>query len=65
MNNPMCNDLDNARLNRERIKRGVTNQYYDEQANILAQWLWCEPPPADLVIGELPVIDLKQIQLDR
>ena len=63
--NLMCDDLECARLNRERIKAGVTNRYYDEQAHILAQWQWCEPPPADLVLGELPIVDLKQIQLDR
>ena len=52
----MCEDLDLARRNRERIESNGTNHYYEEQAHALAQWEWGEPPPESLVIGELPYV---------
>lgn len=62
--NLMCDDQDKARLNRERVKQGVGNDYYDQQARCLAQWTE-DKPPENLVLGELPVVGLKQIRLDR
>jgi len=52
----MCGDLDNARLNRERIERGETNPYYAEQARAVAQWQFGAPAPESVVLGELPYV---------
>ena len=57
-------DLDAARRSREWDKK-ETNRFYDEQAKILVQWRWGEKPPADLIIGSLPQVNLKAIRLDR
>lgn len=54
-------DLDAAKRSRERVK---DNRFYDEQAHILAQWQWNEPPPKDLILGELPYVGLNRIRLD-
>ena len=58
-------DLERARLNRERVKEGYCNEYYDQQARICAQWHSGERPPCNLMLGNLPEVNLKQIQLDR
>ena len=55
-------DLAAARRSREAQAR-ASNEFYDEQAHILAQWIGKEPP-ADLILGALPVVNLKQIRLD-
>lgn len=65
MENPMCPNIEEARLNRERVKEGYCNTFYDQQANIEAQWAYGALPPRSLVIGALPVVCLKQIRLDR
>jgi len=54
MNRAMCDDLENARLNRERIARGETNQFYDQQSHAIAQWQPGTPVPDSVVLGELP-----------
>jgi len=56
MNNLMCDNLDNARLNRERIQRGDTDQYYTEQAHAVAQWSLGEIAPKGVVLGSLPFV---------
>ena len=56
MNDLMCDDLNNARLNRERIQRGDSNQYYLEQAHAVAQWHLGEPAPQGVVLGSLPFV---------
>ena len=50
----MCEDTNNAKLNRERIKQGATNQYYDEQAHAVAQWRPGELKPESVILGSLP-----------
>ena len=65
MNNPMCADLEQARLNRERVKEGYCNAFYDKQANILAQWSFGSKPPSSLILGGLPQVNPNQIRLDN
>lgn len=65
MFNLMCDDLAQAKHNRERVAQGCCNQFYAEQAHILAQWQPDDLPPEDLILGELPYINLKQIRPDR
>jgi len=50
----MCDDLENARLNREHIKGGSTNDFYEEQRRSVAGWRVGEPCPKSIVLGELP-----------
>ena len=54
MHNLMCEDPELAQLNRDRIKQGETNQYYNQQAHAVAQWQLGEPAPGGVVLGELP-----------
>lgn len=63
--NAMCDDLDSAKLNRERIKRGETNLFYEGQAHILAQWHDGDEPPCSLIFGTLPEVNRKTLRLDR
>ena len=63
MNRVMCDDLENARLNRERIARGETNPYYAQQAHAVAQWQLSETPSESVVLGELPYVG--RIRRDR
>ena len=65
MSNLMCDDLELARLNRERVAKGYCNHFYDEQAKALAQWEWGGKPPVGLILGELPYVGINQIRLDR
>ncbi len=62
MLNLMVDNLDNARDNRERVREGYCNQFYNEQARCLAQWT-DKKPPENLVLGELPYVG-KQPRLD-
>ena len=47
-------ELEAARINRERVKRSDNDAYYAQQAKACAQWVWGQPPPEGLVVGELP-----------
>ncbi len=49
-------ELEQARLNRERVKQGIGNQFYQEQANAVAQWGFGEPKPESVIVGELPYV---------
>ena len=59
MFNAMCDDLDNAKANRARVKEGFGNAFYDQQANAVAQWQLGELPPESVVLGSLPEVSLK------
>ena len=65
MNRLMCEDENRAKLNRERVARGETNRFYNEQAHAIAQWGWGEDKPESVVVGELPYVGVNQIRLDR
>lgn len=53
----MCDDLDAAKRNRERIANGETNRFYNEQAHAIAQWSLDEViPPESVILGELPYV---------
>jgi len=52
----MCNDLDKAKRNRERVKQGYGNQFYNRQAYAVAQWQFGEFPPKSIILGELPYV---------
>jgi len=60
-----CDDLEQARLNRERVKQGYGNEFYDNQSSCLAQWHLGDLPPKELILGSLPEVNPKQIRLDR
>ncbi len=49
-------ELETARLNRERVKSGETNAYYDQQRNIAEGWAYGTKPPEGLRLGELPYL---------
>ena len=58
-------ELEQARLNRERVKQGYGNEFYANQACICAQWHLGDLPPRELILGALPEVNPKQIRLDR
>ena len=60
----MCEDLERAKLNRERVKQGYGNVFYAQQARAIAQWQWGETPPDSIIFGELPFVG-GDIRLDR
>ena len=49
-------EINHARKNRERIKQGYCNEFYDQQAHILRSWTGKEPP-AGLVLGDIQFHD--------
>ena len=55
MFNLMCDDLEQARLNRERDNT-QTNEFYAQQARAVAQWTMGEPKPESVILGELPYV---------
>jgi len=52
----MCDDLTQARLNRERVKTKDDMAYYSAQAHAVAQWQWGEPCPPSIACGDLPYV---------
>ena len=56
MFNAMCDDLDAARRNRERVEQGYGNAFYHEQAHAVAQWTPGEAKPESVILGELPYV---------
>lgn len=56
MPNAMCDDLDAAQRNRERVKQGYGNRFYNEQAHAVAQWALGDKKPESVILGELPYI---------
>lgn len=49
---PMCDNLEAAKQNRERIKQGFGDEFYTEQERIIAHWTEGKPLPVGLVVGE-------------
>lgn len=55
--NLLCEDYRKAKLNRQRVRGGYCNRYYEAQAR--AERYWKEGlPPSKLRIGELPQVHL-------
>jgi len=52
----MCDDLDAARRNRERVSQGYGNAFYYEQAHAVAQWSLEGEKPESVILGELPYV---------
>lgn len=61
MQNLMCDDIEQARLNRERVARGDTNEFYNEQHQIIAHIPLFVPLPKKVITGKLPQVVLHHI----
>ena len=46
--NLLCEDIERAGQNRQRVAQGFGNRYYDRQQNILEGWEYGAPPPFNL-----------------
>lgn len=46
------NEAERARQNRELVKTGIGNRFYDRQSKIAAQWESGALPPKGLVVSE-------------
>ena len=53
----MCENPEAAQKNRERVKTGYGNRYYEQQAHAVAQWGLEQSKPESVMLGELPVLD--------
>ena len=59
MINFMVDDAQAAEENRERVRAGYGNAYYDQQAAAVAQWTVGKSKPDAVIIGELPYHSLR------
>lgn len=62
-NKAMCDDLEQAKLNRQRVKEGYGNAYYNQQRRAIEQTPADEPLPSTVATGELPYITNNHRQL--
>ena len=56
-------ELLKAQQNRERVKDGYCNEFYDRQQRLCMLWTIGGKPPKELVLGELPEAT-ERIKLD-
>jgi len=51
--NLLCDDLERARANRERVAQGHGNKFYDNQKGIIEGWEHGRIPPKGLIVDNV------------
>lgn len=52
----MCDNLELAKRNRERVKSDYGGRFYAQQEHAVAQWGLGDKKPESVVLGELPYV---------
>ena len=59
--NLMCPNLDDAYHNRERVKQGYGDAFYDSQSLAIARWKFGEPKPDSVILGGLSIVNMGRL----